>query len=70
MNIPTLSSEELARRWQVTARTLRRWRDEGIGPGSFKVGRVVRYALDDVKQFEARSNGGATTHASAAAEAA
>ena len=51
---PNLSTEELADRWSVTTRTIKRWRSEGIGPRSFKVGQIVRYRLDDVEHFECR----------------
>ncbi|MBT2748378.1 helix-turn-helix domain-containing protein [Lysobacter sp. ISL-50] len=52
MSIPHLSTEELAERWRVAARTVKRWRSEGIGPRSVKVARSVRYRLDDVERFE------------------
>lgn len=57
MSRPNLSTEELANRWSVTPRTIKRWRSEGIGPRSFKIGQLVRYRLDDVEQFERRSPG-------------
>ncbi|MGO1069680.1 helix-turn-helix domain-containing protein [Lysobacter sp. CA199] len=56
MSIPTLSTEELANRWRVAPRTIRRWREEGIGPISFKIARMVRYRLDDIEGFERRPN--------------
>lgn len=52
MSQHNLSTEQLADRWSVTPRTIKRWRSEGIGPRSFKVGQVVRYELDDVERFE------------------
>ncbi|ALN64609.1 putative terminase small subunit [Lysobacter antibioticus] len=67
MSQPNLSTEELADRWSVTTRTIKRWRSEGIGPRSFKVGQVVRYRLDDVEHFECRAPSAAPQAAGEAA---
>jgi hypothetical protein len=48
-----LSQHELARRWQISPRTLERWRWLGQGPAFLKLGRRVAYRLDDVEAFEA-----------------
>ncbi len=45
----------LARRWNVSPRTLERWRWLGQGPCYLKVGGRVLYRLEDVDAFEARS---------------
>ena len=49
-----LSQVQLARRWQLSPRTLERWRCYGNGPAFLKLGGRVVYRLDDVEAFEAR----------------
>lgn len=53
-----LSPEELVKRWggAVTTRTLANWRAEDKGPRFMKIGRAVRYRLDEVEKWE-KSNG-------------
>ena len=53
---PTLTSEDLAKRWHVTRLTLARWRMEGSGPPYVKLGagaqsRVI-YLLQDIEAWE------------------
>jgi len=48
-----LNQTELAARWNVSPRTLERWRWEGGGPPHLKIGSCVRYRLRDVEDFEA-----------------
>jgi hypothetical protein len=50
-----LSQVQLARRWQLSPRTLERWRCYGNGPAFLKLGGRVVYRLDDVEAFEARA---------------
>lgn len=50
-----LSQVQLARRWQLSPRTLERWRCHGHGPAFLKLGGRVVYRLDDVEAFEAQS---------------
>ncbi len=47
-----LSQVQLARRWQLSPRTLERWRCHGNGPAFLKLGGRVVYRLDDVEAFE------------------
>ena len=47
-----LSQVQLARRWQLSPRTLERWRCYGNGPAFLKLGGRVVYRLDDVEAFE------------------
>jgi hypothetical protein len=48
-----LSQIELAARWNISHRTLERWRTSGEGPRFLRlVGRIV-YRLEDVEAFEA-----------------
>ena len=47
-----LNLARLATRWQISPRTLERWRWTGEGPAYTKIrGRVV-YRIDDVRAFE------------------
>lgn len=53
-----LTDADLARRWGVTPRTIKRWRAAGKTPASLPIGQKggfgqgVRYRLDDVIAFE------------------
>jgi predicted site-specific integrase-resolvase len=47
-----LNQVQLARRWQLSPRTLERWRSQGEGPAFLKLGGRVVYRLDDVEAFE------------------
>jgi hypothetical protein len=45
---------ELADRWGISVKTLRRWRQEQLGPIYCKLGHRVRYLLEEVEAFERR----------------
>ena len=63
---------ELALRWNVSPRTLERWRWLGQGPRYLKVGGRVAYRLEDIEAFEAqqlRTSRAAMGHPSAADKA-
>jgi hypothetical protein len=52
-----ITQEQLAKRWNLSPRTLERWRTiSHEGPKYFKIGRgpraVVRYHADDIIAFE------------------
>lgn len=47
-----LTQAALAARWQISPRTLERWRWIGQGPQYLKVGGQVRYRLTDIELFE------------------
>ena len=48
-----LTQKDLARRWNLSHRTLERWRCRGRGPAFLKVcGRVV-YRQEDIAAYEA-----------------
>lgn len=49
-----LDESELAARWRIAPRTLRRWRQERIGPIFKKIGSRVTYLLTDVQAYERR----------------
>jgi hypothetical protein len=53
MTIKHLHQVELARRWQISPRTLERWRWLKSGPRYLKIGGRVVYRLEDVEAFEA-----------------
>lgn len=48
-----LNQIDLSRRWNVSPRTLERWRWLKHGPPYLKVGGRVVYRLEDVEAFEA-----------------
>lgn len=52
-NTKHLNQMELARRWNLSHRTLERWRWTGEGPCFVKLGGRVVYRLEDVEAFEA-----------------
>jgi predicted site-specific integrase-resolvase len=43
---------QLARRWDISIRTLQQWRRMGIGPIYLKLGNRVSYRREDVEQYE------------------
>ena len=47
------SQIELAARWNISHRTLERWRWTGEGPQYVKLGGRVVYRLEDVEAYEA-----------------
>ena len=53
MALRHLSQIELAARWNISHRTLERWRYTGEGPNFIKLGGRVIYRLVDVEAFEA-----------------
>ncbi len=46
------SEKSLAKRWDMSFRTLQRWRWLGVGPPYTKIGGRVRYQLENIKKFE------------------
>jgi len=54
--LPELFTERnLAHRWQLSCRTLQRWRAEGFGPAWIWIGGSVRYRISDIVAYEARN---------------
>jgi hypothetical protein len=49
-----LDENELAIRWGLSVKTLRRWRQEQLGPIYCKLGRRVTYLLHEIEAFERR----------------
>jgi predicted site-specific integrase-resolvase len=67
MTVRHLNQVELARRWNISARTLERWRWLGEGPVYLKLGGRVSYRLEDIEYYEtthlhANTNGPLQTH--------
>lgn len=52
MHYPVMTEKYVANRWQVSLKTLRRWRLDGEGPVWHKLFRHVRYQEADVLEFE------------------
>ncbi|QKE40331.1 MAG: DNA-binding protein [Ferrovum myxofaciens] len=49
-----LDENELASRWGLSVKTLRRWRQEQLGPVFCKLGARVTYLITEVEAFERR----------------
>jgi predicted site-specific integrase-resolvase len=58
-----LTQGQLADRWQMSPRTLERWRWVGEGPRFLKLGGRVIYRLEDVETYEAQQLRDSTTAA-------
>lgn len=54
MSLRHLNQIELAARWNISHRTLERWRWTGEGPQFIKIGGRVVYRQEDVEAFEAK----------------
>lgn len=54
MPVKHLRQADVAERWNVSPRTLERWRCTGQGPQFLKVGGRVVYRIEDIEAFEAR----------------
>ena len=52
MIIRHFRQRELAARWNISPRTLERWRWSGEGPRFIKLGGRVVYRLDDIEAYE------------------
>jgi hypothetical protein len=55
-----LNEHELAARWGMSVKTLRRWRQEQLGPVFCKLGARVIYLITEVEAFERRCSRYAT----------
>lgn len=47
-----LTETELAIRWNLSNKTLQRWRSDGIGPIFCKLGSRVMYLVRDIQNYE------------------
>lgn len=55
MHYPVITEKHLVDRWQVSLKTLRRWRLKGEGPVWHKLSHHVRYHEADILELEHRS---------------
>ena len=51
-SLPRLNEKQLAARWGVSVRTLQTARVKGTGAPFIRIGRSVRYRLEDVLAYE------------------
>lgn len=56
MHYPVMTEKHLADRWEISIKTLRRWRLDNEGPVWHKLFRHVRYHVADIVEFEQRSS--------------
>lgn len=72
MTVKHLNQVELSRRWNISPRTLERWRWIGEGPPYLKIGGRVVYRLEDIERFEAEqlrtSTSARTSHGASRAD--
>ena len=61
MTTKHLNQIELAERWNISHRTLERWRWTGEGPRYLKIGGRVVYRLEDIEAYEASQLRGSTS---------
>jgi hypothetical protein len=52
---PALDESTLSSRWNLSPKTLQRWRREGIGPPAWHLARQVRYLLIEIETFERKA---------------
>ena len=55
MHYPVMTEKQLATRWKISVKTLRRWRLDKVGPVWRKLFRYVRYHDSNVLDFERQS---------------
>ena len=72
MPVKHLRQAEVAERWNISHRTLERWRWTGQGHRFLKLGGCVVYRIEDIEAFEAQqmraSTAGMTSPAARGAE--
>ncbi|MEF2253029.1 MerR family transcriptional regulator [Ralstonia solanacearum] len=56
-----LVESELAARWRLSVKTLRRWRQDQLGPVFCKFGARVTYLISDIEAFERRVSRNSTS---------
>ncbi len=50
-----MNENELATRWNISPKTLQRWRSEGRGPRFIKLSKRVVYPIDEVLDYESQA---------------
>jgi hypothetical protein len=61
MSTRHLNQNELAERWNISPRSLERWRWIGEGPPFLKIGGRCVYRLEDIERYEAKQLRESTT---------
>jgi len=56
MHYPIITEQQLAERWKVSVKTLRRWRQAKTGPKWWKLSKNVRYHEVDIDAYEFASS--------------
>ena len=51
-----LTERELANLWNISTRTLQRWRANGTGPNFVRIGDSIRYRPRDARAYEEEGN--------------
>ena len=64
MSVKHMNQDDLAERWNISPRTLERWRWVGQGPRYIKIGGRVVYRVEEVEAFEAQQTRDSTSQAS------
>lgn len=64
MSVKHMNQDDLAERWNISPRTLERWRWVGQGPRYIKIGGRVVYRLEEVEAFEAQQTRDSTSQTS------
>ena len=49
---PWLTVDQVAERLQVPVQTVRYWRHLGTGPRAKRIGRFIRYSVEDLREWE------------------
>jgi predicted site-specific integrase-resolvase len=60
-----LNQARLADRWQISPRTLERWRWQGEGPAFVKIGGRVVYRLEEIEAYESSRRCASTSQSTA-----
>lgn len=58
-----LNEKEVAARWSISPRTLQAWRLKGGGPRFVRLGRAVRYMVQELEQWVANQTKQSTAEA-------
>ena len=69
MQVQHLNQAAVAHRWNISHRTLERWRWTGQGPRFLKIGGRVVYRVEDIEAYEAEQLRTSTLRPGAPAQA-
>lgn len=58
-----IDENELSQRWGLSVKTLRRWRQEKLGPVHLKLGSRVTYLIEQIEVYERRVSRHSTSSA-------